>query len=101
MERWATGDVAELNPLLSDEDVAALEGPLPLGPLDFVGEAMFHADAYRPHAPFVDLGAALLVDGVLRPAASLLRIVQLRGAADAHRRDARPTCSGARWSWGW
>jgi hypothetical protein len=83
VERWATGEVAELNPLLSDEDVAALEGPLPLDPLAFVGEATIHGDAYRPHAPFVDLGALLLVDGALRPAASLLRIAQLRGPADA------------------
>ena len=83
VERWASSEVAELNPLLSDEDVAELEGPLPLDPLAFVGEATFHTDAYRPHAPFVDLGAVLLVDGALRPAASLLRIAQLRAPADA------------------
>jgi len=83
VERWASSEVAELNPLLSDEDVAELEGPLPLDPLAFVGEATFHTDAYRPHAPFVDLGAVLLVDGALLPAASLLRIAQLRAPADA------------------
>jgi hypothetical protein len=99
-ERWAAGPVAELNPLLSDADVAELEGPLPLDPLAFVGEATFHADTYRPHAPFVDLGAALLADGVLRPAASLLRIGQLDGTADAI--DARATDWFRRaLGWGW
>lgn len=99
-ERWAAGPVAELNPLLSDEDVAELEGPLPLDPLAFVGEATLHTETYRPHAPFVDLGAALLADGVLRPTASLLRIAQLPDTADAI--DAR----AADWfrralGWGW
>lgn len=83
VERWATGDVATLNPLLSEEDVAELEGPLPLDPLAFVGQSMFHADAYQPAAPFADLGAALLADAVLRPAASVLRIAQQPGPADA------------------
>lgn len=100
VERWATRDAATLNPLLSDEDVAALEGPLPLDPLAFAGEAMLHTDAYRPHAPFVSLGAALVVDGALRPAASLLRIVQLREQADAI--DARATdWFGRAVEWGW
>ena len=89
VERWASGEVAQMNPLLSDEDVAEVEGPLPLDPLAFVGEATFHTETYRPQAPFVDLGAALLVDGVLRPTASLLRIAQLKGTADAL--DARAT----------
>jgi hypothetical protein len=88
-ERWAAGPVAELNPLLSDADVAELEGPLPQDPLTFVGEATFHTQAYRPHAPFVVLGAALVADGALRPTASLLRIAQLEGSAAAI--DARAT----------
>lgn len=83
VERWATGDVASLNPLLSDEDVEVLEGPLPLDPLAFVEDSMFHADAYQPAAPLVDLGAAVLVDGFVRPAASVLRIAQQRERADA------------------
>jgi hypothetical protein len=99
-ERWATGSVAELNPLLSDEDLEALEGPLPLDPLAFVGEATIHTETYRPHAPFVDLGAALLADGVMRPAASLLRIAQADGTADAI--DARATDWFRRaLAWGW
>jgi hypothetical protein len=44
---------------------------------------MFHADAYQPAAPLVDLGATVVVDGALRPAAGLLRIAQAKGAADA------------------
>jgi hypothetical protein len=100
VERWARGDVASLSPLLSDEDVAALEGPLPLEPLDFVGEATFHTATYRPHAPFVDLAAALAVDGAFRPAASLLRIAQQKDAADAL--DARATRLFRRaLEWGW
>lgn len=99
-ERWAAGPVAALNPLLSDADVAEVEGPLPLDPLAFVGEATFHADTYRPHAPFLDLGAALVADGALRPAASLLRIAQLEGTADAL--DARATDWFRRaLFWGW
>jgi hypothetical protein len=99
-ERWAAGPVAELNPLLSDADVAELEGPLPLDPLAFVGEATLHTDTYRPHAPFVDLGAALLADGALRPAASLLRIAQAEETADAI--DARATDWFRRaLGWGW
>ena len=89
VERWASSEVAQMNPLLSEEDVAEVEGPLPLDPLAFVGEATFHTETYRPQAPFVDLGAALLVDGVLRPTASLLRIAQLKSSADAL--DARAT----------
>jgi hypothetical protein len=83
VDRWATRDAATLNPLLGDEDVESLEGPLPRDPLVFVEESMFHADAYQPVAPLVDLGATVVVDGVLRPAASLLRIAQAKGAADA------------------
>jgi hypothetical protein len=99
-ERWAAGPVAELNPLLSDADVAELEGPLPLDPLAFVGEATIHTDTYRPHAPFVDLGAALLADGVLRPTASLLRIAQAPDTADTI--DARATDWFRRaLNWGW
>jgi hypothetical protein len=80
--RWATRDVATLNPLLSDEDVQSLEGPLPREPLAFVEESMFHTDAYQPAAPLVVLGATVVVDVVLRPAASLLRIAQVKGTAD-------------------
>jgi hypothetical protein len=83
VERWATSDAATLNPLLSDADVDALEGPLPREPLAFVGEAMFHRGAYQPLAPVIDLGAMVVVDAALRPAASLLRIAQLPGPAAA------------------
>jgi len=100
VERWATSDVATLNPLLSDEDVAELEGPLPRGPLAFVGESMFHADAYQPAAPFADLGAALLADGIMRPAASVLRIVQLPERADAIEETATDWF-GRTLEWGW
>jgi hypothetical protein len=99
-EYWARGRVAELNPLLSDEDVSAIEGPLPRDPLAFVGEATFHRDAYQPLAPLADLGATIVVDGAMRPAASLLRIAQLRGAADAL--DERATRLWRRAiEWGW
>jgi hypothetical protein len=82
-ERWAARDVAALNPLLSEEDQEAVGGPLPLDPLDFVGEAWFHGRAYRPHVLLLDLGAVATADVVLRPAASILRIAQLRGAGDS------------------
>ena len=99
-ERWATSAVAGLNPLLADEDVAALEGPLPLDPLAFVGEATFHTETYRPHAPFTSLGAAVLVDVALRPTSSLLRFAQLPGHADAlDDRAARLYRRTVEWGW--
>jgi hypothetical protein len=82
-ERWAARDVAALNPLLSETDQQELEGPLPLPALDFVGEAHFHPRAYRPHRLILDLGAVAAADLALRPAAGVLRIVQLRRAGDA------------------
>ena len=100
VERWAASDVATLNPLLSDEDVAELEGPLPLDPLAFVEDSMFHADAYQPAAPFADLGAALVADAVMRPAASVLRIVQLPERADAIEETATDWF-GRTLEWGW
>jgi len=99
-ERWATGAVAGLNPLLGDEDVDALEGPLPLDPLDFVGEATLHTHTYRPHAPFVSLGAALVVDVALRPAASVLRFAQQGDTAAAlDDRGARFYRRAVEWGW--
>jgi hypothetical protein len=83
VERWASEDVASLNPLLSEEDRAAVAGPLPLDPLDFVGEAWFHGRPIRPHVLLLDLGAIAAADVALRPVAGVLRIVQLRAAGDA------------------
>jgi hypothetical protein len=100
VERWASRDAATLNPLLGDEDVESLQGPLPRDPLAFVEEAMFHADAYQPAAPLVDLGAAVAVDLALRPAASLLRIGQAKVAADAIDERARDWFLRAV-EWGW
>jgi hypothetical protein len=99
-QRWAAHDAAALNPLLGEEDALALAGPLPRDPLAFAEEGLLHADAYQPAAPFAVLGAAVLVDGALRPAASVLRIAQLRGPADAL--DARATDWFRRAvEWGW
>jgi hypothetical protein len=100
VERWAARDAAALNPLLAEEDVAQLDGPLPLDPLAFVDEGLLHEDAYQPAAPFAVLGATVLVDGAMRPAASVLRIAQLRGPADAL--DARASDWFRRAvEWGW
>jgi len=99
-EHWARGKVAALNPLLSEEDVNEIEGPLPLDPLAFVGEAMIHTDAYQPAAPFVDIGAALVVDVGMRPAASVLRLFQQRATADAVDARAKSFWSRAI-EWGW
>ena len=98
-ERWAARDVAALNPLLSDEDTEAVAGPLPLDPLDFVGEAWFHSRVYRPHVLALDLGAVAAADVVLRPAAGLLRIVQLRGAGDALERTGNELVRSAVRTW--
>jgi hypothetical protein len=100
VERWAAHDAATLNPLLAEEDVSRLDGPLPLDPLAFAEEGLFHADAYQPAAPFAVLGAAALADGALRPAASVLRVAQLTGPADAL--DARASDWFRRAvEWGW
>jgi hypothetical protein len=82
-ERWAAHDVAALNPLLSEEDQQAIEGPLPLPALDFVGEGLFHPNAYRPHVLLLDLGAVAAADLAMRPVAGVLRILQLRRAGDS------------------
>jgi hypothetical protein len=100
VERWAARDAAALNPLLAAEDVAQLDGPLPLDPLAFAEEGLLHADAYQPAAPFAVLAAALVVDGALRPAAGVLRIAQLPEPANAL--DARATDWFRRAvEWGW
>jgi hypothetical protein len=83
VERWAARDVATLNPLLSEEDQKAVGGPLPLDPLEFVGEAYFHGRVYRPHVLLLHLGAIAVDDMAFRPAAGFLRIAQLRGTGDA------------------
>jgi hypothetical protein len=100
VERWARHDAAALNPLLVEEDLAQLDGPLPLDPLAFAEEGLLHADAYQPAAPLAVLGAAALVDGALRPAAGVLRIVQLTGPADALDARARDWFRRAV-EWGW
>jgi len=100
VEHWTRGRVAELNPLLSEEDVHDIEGPLPLDPLVFVGEGLIHTQVYRPLAPFVDLGAAVVVDGALRPAASVLRILQMKKTADSLDEKATHFFGRAvEWSW--
>lgn len=83
VERWATQDVASLNPLLIDQDVDGIGGPLPLDPLDFVGEATIHSRVYRPHAVVISLGAVTAADVVMRPVAGFLRILQFRKAGNA------------------
>lgn len=94
-ERWARAEVAQLNPLLSDEDVAALEGPLPLGPLDYVGEGLIHTRVYRPHAVLLGTGAMLVDDVVMRPVAGVLRVFQLPAAGDAVERRGDALVRGA------
>ncbi len=81
-ERWATSEVASLNPLLSDDDVDALEPPIPLDPLDFVGEGLVHTKPLRPNVVLQTLGATLVADVVMRPAAGVLRVFQLRETGD-------------------
>jgi hypothetical protein len=81
--RWLTPQVATLNPLLGEADVAELAGPLPLDPLEFVEEGMLHPRVYRPHAIPIQLIAVVLVDGAARPAAGALRMLQLPAAGDA------------------
>jgi hypothetical protein len=97
--RWAAQDVASLNPLLSEEDQAAVGGPLPLAPLDFVGEGYFHGRTYRPHAIVLDLGAVAAADVAFRPVAGMLRIVQLRAAGDAVERTGNDLVRRAVRSW--
>jgi hypothetical protein len=71
--------LAELNPLLDEEEAAP---PLPLEPLDFVEEGLVHAHVYTAHLPGSILLASALADGVLRPAANLARIAGARAAGD-------------------
>lgn len=79
VERWALGEVARLNPLLGDPDIEALEGPLPLDPLEFVGDGWIHAAVYRTHSTLAGVGAIATCDVILRPVGGVLRILQLPG----------------------
>ena len=77
---WYVADTLEqLNPLLAD---APPEPRLPLDPQAFVAEGMLHTAVYGVQRPGAILGAALLADGVVRPASSLLRLAGLASAAD-------------------
>jgi hypothetical protein len=82
-ERWAAEAMTGLNPLLADEDVEDAGGTLPLEPLEFVEEGLLHDRVYRTHSTLLGLGAVVAADLALRPAAGVLRIVQLRSAGDA------------------
>jgi hypothetical protein len=82
-ERWAAEAMAGLNPLLADEDAGDAAGPLPLEPLEFVDEGLFHDRVYRTHSALLGLGAVAAADLALRPVAGVLRIVQWRSAGDA------------------
>ena len=79
-ERWLEHAMGELNPLLSDEEVAPPR--LPLEPLEFVGEGLVHTDVYRAHLPGSILATSALADGLLRPAGNLVRIAGAHGTAD-------------------
>jgi len=78
-EWYVERELAELNPLLADEETAA---PLPLEPLAFVEEGLLHADVYRAHLPGSILLTSALADGVLRPLGNLARIAGARHSAD-------------------
>jgi hypothetical protein len=78
-EWYLEAELVELNPLLQGEDA----GPrLPADPLAFVGEGMFHGDAYRVHLPGSVALAAIASDLALRPLGNLMRIVGWRAGAD-------------------
>jgi hypothetical protein len=91
-ESWASQALEDLNPLLDEED---RRGGLPLEPLAFVGEGMFHDDVYRARIPGRIALTALVADGALRPVGSLLRAASATGSADALEVRARDWMRGA------
>lgn len=88
-ERWVLAEVGSWNPLLSAEDVDELQGPLPLDPLAFVGEAIVHTQVYRTHVAPLGVAAIVVTDGLLRPAGAVLRWLQLPRPAAACERAGR------------
>jgi hypothetical protein len=90
---WYLADtLEELNPLLAD---APAEPRLPLDPQAFVGEGLVHTDVYRVQRPGAILGASLLADAVVRPAAGLVRMAGLARVADRWSASARSLVRGA------
>lgn len=78
-ESWVAESLDGLNPLLDPEQAAAR---LPLEPLDFVGEGLFHEDVYAAHVPGSILLASAAADLVIRPIGNLVRIVGFHETAD-------------------
>jgi len=79
IEWYLQREMTELNPLLEGE---ATEPPLPLDPLAFVGEGLFHAEVYRAHLPGGILLSSALADGLIRPFGNLVRIAGAHATAD-------------------
>lgn len=79
-EWYVQREMAELNPLLEGEST---EPPLPLEPLAFVEEGLFHGEAYRAHLPGSILLTSALADGLIRPLGNLVRIAGAHAAADS------------------
>ena len=55
---------------------------LPLAPIAFVGEGLFHGEVYTVHVPGSILLASAAADLVVRPIGNLVRIVGFHGTAD-------------------
>ena len=78
-ESWVAESLDQLNPLVDPDDAPAR---LPLEPLAFVGEGMFHHEVYTAHIPGSILLSAAAADLVIRPFGNLVRIVGFHGFAD-------------------
>lgn len=78
-ESWVAESLDELNPLLDPDEAPAR---LPLEPLDFVGEGLFHGEVYTVHVPGSILLASAAADLVIRPIGNVVRIVGFHGTAD-------------------
>ena len=76
-ESWASQALDDLNPLLDDDEPRGL----PLDPMSFVGEGMFHGDAYMARIPGRILLTAVVTDGVIRPVGSLMEAASMTGPA--------------------
>ena len=78
-ESWVAASLDELNPLLDPDSGPAR---LPLEPIAFVGEGLFHDEGYTAHVPGSVLLATAVADLLVRPAGNLVRIVGFHGSAD-------------------
>lgn len=80
LEWYLADSMSQVNPLLEPET----SGPeLPLDPLDFVADAMFHTAPLTTRVPGAIAFTAVIADGLIRPVGNVALFFDLPGPAGA------------------